>query len=37
MRSVASSAYATGVGSGDYMSSCAKVHCKLRNWDIIEA
>ena len=32
MRSAASSAYAAGLGSGDYMSSCAKVHCKLRNW-----
>ncbi len=28
---------ATGVGSGDDMSFCAKVNCKLRNWDIIEA
>jgi hypothetical protein len=26
------SEYATGVGSGDYMSACARVHCKLRGW-----
>eukprot|EP00566_Odontella_aurita_P037399 CAMPEP_0113539406 /NCGR_PEP_ID=MMETSP0015_2-20120614/7898_1 /TAXON_ID=2838 /ORGANISM="Odontella" /LENGTH=203 /DNA_ID=CAMNT_0000439077 /DNA_START=246 /DNA_END=857 /DNA_ORIENTATION=- /assembly_acc=CAM_ASM_000160 len=32
MRAAATSRYATGLGSGDYMSSCAKVHCKLRGW-----
>jgi len=32
MKTAASSPYATGVGSGDYMSACAKVHCKLRGW-----
>lgn len=26
------SRYATGVGSGDYMSACARVHCQLRGW-----
>lgn len=34
MKSAASSAYASGAGGGDYMSSCAKVHCRLRNWEI---
>ena len=34
MRSAASSAYATGKGAGDYMVSCAKVHCKLRGWEV---
>lgn len=33
MKAAASSAYAVGSGAGDYMSSCAKVHCRLRNWD----
>lgn len=32
MRTAAQSTYATGLGSGDYMSYCAKVHCKLRGW-----
>lgn len=32
MRTAASSRYATGLGSGDYMASCAKIHCKLRGW-----
>jgi len=32
MKSAAKSQYATAFGSGDYMSSCAKVHCKLRGW-----
>lgn len=32
MRAAASSAYAKGPGAGDYMTSCAKVHCKLRGW-----
>lgn len=32
MKAAASSAYAMGNGAGDYMSSCAKVHCKLRGW-----
>jgi len=32
MSAAASSRYAKGVGSADYMTSCAKVHCKLRGW-----
>mmetsp|Transcript_41101 Transcript_41101/g.87582 ORF Transcript_41101/g.87582 Transcript_41101/m.87582 type:complete len:111 (-) Transcript_41101:228-560(-) len=32
MRDAASSAYALGNGAGDYMTSCAKVHCQLRGW-----
>jgi hypothetical protein len=32
MRAAASSKYATGSGNGDYMTSCARVHCKLRGW-----
>ncbi len=34
MKAAATSAYAMGGGAGDYMSSCAKVHCRLRNWEI---
>ena len=34
MKAAAASAYAVGGGAGDYMSSCAKVHCRLRNWEI---
>lgn len=35
MRAAATSKYATtGIGSGDYMSACAKVHCRLRSWDV---
>ena len=33
MRAAAESRYAKGVGSSDYMTSCAKVHCKLRGWE----
>ena len=33
MTAAAESRYANGVGSGDYMTSCAKVHCKLRGWE----
>jgi len=32
MKMAERSKYATGVGSGDYMSACARVHCKLRGW-----
>lgn len=32
MKMAEKSRYATGVGSGDYMSACARVHCKLRGW-----
>lgn len=32
MKEAATCAYATGNGIGDYMTSCAKVHCKLRGW-----
>ena len=32
MKMAERSRYATGVGSGDYMSACARVHCKLRGW-----
>lgn len=32
MKAAAASKYATGPGAGDYMASCAKVHCKLRGW-----
>mmetsp|Transcript_17087 Transcript_17087/g.22178 ORF Transcript_17087/g.22178 Transcript_17087/m.22178 type:complete len:246 (+) Transcript_17087:114-851(+) len=34
MVAAASSAYSNGVGSADYMTACAKVHCKLRGWKI---
>lgn len=34
MKLAAKSKYATGIGSGDYMTSCAKVHCKLRGWEV---
>lgn len=32
MSAAACSRYAKGVGAVDYMTSCAKVHCKLRGW-----
>lgn len=32
MRAAEDSKYATGPGNGDYMTSCARVHCKLRGW-----
>jgi hypothetical protein len=32
MKAAAANKYATGPGAGDYMTSCAKVHCKLRGW-----
>ena len=32
MKEAATCEYATGNGIGDYMTSCAKVHCKLRGW-----
>lgn len=32
MKMAERSKYATGVGSGDYMSACARVHCQLRGW-----
>jgi len=32
MKMAERSKYATGVGSGDYMSACARVHCMLRGW-----
>lgn len=32
MKSAAASKYATGIGAGDYMTSCARVHCRLRGW-----
>ena len=32
MKAAAASKYATGPGEGDYMTSCARVHCKLRGW-----
>lgn len=32
MKAAANSKYATGFGSKDYMSICAKVHCRLRHW-----
>ncbi|KAL7496339.1 hypothetical protein ACHAWT_004536 [Skeletonema menzelii] len=32
MKMAQRSRYATGVGSGDYMSACARVHCQLRGW-----
>ena len=34
MKRAATSKYATGNGSFDYMSSCAKVHCKMRGWEV---
>jgi len=32
MKAAVKTAYATSVGVGDYMTSCAKVHCQLRGW-----
>lgn len=32
MKMAERSEYATGVGRGDYMSACARVHCQLRGW-----
>lgn len=32
MKTAVASSYATGFGSGDYMTYCARVHCKLRGW-----
>jgi tetratricopeptide (TPR) repeat protein len=32
MRQATRTEYATGIGRGDYMTSCARVHCKLRGW-----
>ena len=32
MRSAVSTSYANGVGTGDYMTACARVHCKIRGW-----
>ena len=34
MKRAALSKYAIGNGSFDYMSSCAKVHCKMRGWEV---
>ncbi|KAL7530934.1 hypothetical protein ACHAWF_003565 [Thalassiosira exigua] len=33
MTAAARSTYATGRGADDYMTSCARVHCRLRGWD----
>jgi hypothetical protein len=32
MKAAVASKYAVGPGAGDYMTSCARVHCKLRGW-----
>eukprot|EP00545_Synedropsis_sp_CCMP1620_P005870 CAMPEP_0119018230 /NCGR_PEP_ID=MMETSP1176-20130426/18872_1 /TAXON_ID=265551 /ORGANISM="Synedropsis recta cf, Strain CCMP1620" /LENGTH=242 /DNA_ID=CAMNT_0006972183 /DNA_START=81 /DNA_END=812 /DNA_ORIENTATION=+ len=32
MKAAVGTSYATGVGAGDYMTSCARVHCELRGW-----
>lgn len=32
MKQAVKSEYAKGRGQGDYMTSCARVHCKLRGW-----
>ena len=32
MSQAAATEYATGVGRGDYMTACARVHCHLRGW-----
>jgi tetratricopeptide (TPR) repeat protein len=32
MRQAVATSYATGSGAGDYMTSCARVHCQLRGW-----
>lgn len=32
MRSAINTPYAKGRGMGDYMTSCARVHCSLRHW-----
>ena len=33
MLAAVKSSYATGTGAGDYMTSVARVHCNLRNWN----
>ncbi len=33
MRAAVNTSYATGPGAGDYMTSVARVHCYLRNWN----
>ena len=32
MQQAATTEYATGVGRGDYMTTCARMHCTLRGW-----
>ena len=32
VKAAVKSEYATGRGGADYMTSCARVHCKLRHW-----
>lgn len=32
MKAAAATRYATGIGAGDYMTSCARVHCRIRGW-----
>jgi hypothetical protein len=32
MKAAAATEYATGPGTSDYMTSCARVHCRLRGW-----
>lgn len=32
MKTAVKTTYATTIGSGDYMTSCARVHCQLRGW-----
>ena len=32
MRQAVKTEYAKNQGRGDYMTSCARIHCKLRGW-----
>ena len=32
MPQAAATEYATGAGRGDYMTTCARIHCNLRGW-----
>lgn len=32
MKAAVATKYATGIGAGDYMTSCARVHCHIRGW-----
>ena len=32
MKAAVATKYATSIGAGDYMTSCARVHCRIRGW-----